>query len=146
MEFSENLKDLMIEHNIDAQTLAIKLGIENSSIYKYLNGILPLVKNAVKIADYFDCSLNFLFGLDEMPKSTNFDSNYQPELFFERYTTLLKQQNISHYRLCKDTGVNSSSFWLWSKGSLPKLETLIKIATYLDCSIDYLVGRSDVIN
>ena len=30
-----------------------------------------------------------------------------------------------------------------SGGSLPRLETLAKIADYLGCSVDYLIGRTD---
>lgn len=30
-----------------------------------------------------------------------------------------------------------------SGGYLPRVETLIKIADYLNCSIDYLLGRTD---
>lgn len=30
-----------------------------------------------------------------------------------------------------------------SGGHLPRAETLIKIADYLDCSVDYLLGRTD---
>nr|WP_300838932.1 helix-turn-helix transcriptional regulator [uncultured Acetatifactor sp.] len=30
-----------------------------------------------------------------------------------------------------------------SGGYLPRAETLIKIADYLDCSVDYLLGRTD---
>lgn len=35
---SETLNDLLIEHNLNARTLAISLGIENSTITHYLNG------------------------------------------------------------------------------------------------------------
>ena len=31
-----------------------------------------------------------------------------------------------------------------SRGYLPRAETLIKIADYLDCSVDYLLGRTDI--
>ena len=46
--------------------------------------------------------------------------------------------------VAKEIGVSSGIITKWkSEGTLPNGETLIKIADYLDCSVDYLLGRTD---
>lgn len=56
---------------------------------------------------------------------------------------------------CKEKGISVSSllsscsinpifvYELEKRDKIPKIDTLIKIADCLDCSIDYLVGRTD---
>lgn len=43
-----------------------------------------------------------------------------------------------------DTGLNQNVIYYWeSAGRSPNLKTLVKVADYLDVSIDYLAGRTD---
>ena len=143
MDFKIRFEELLEDSNITAKQLSKVIDIDHSSLYEYLAGVLPNVENAVKLANYFNCTLDFLFGLDTMQKAFKCLDTYKSEVFFVRYKDLLNIKKLSHHKLCKDTGVNQSSLWLWSKGSIPKSDSLIKIAKYLNCSIDYLVGRTD---
>lgn len=143
MDFKQRLTELLEDFEISAKQLSKVIDIDHSSLYEYLAGVLPNVDNAVRLANHFNCSLDYLFGLDTMQKAYKCTDQCHPEVFFPRYKDLLNIKKISHHKLCKDTGVNQSSFWLWSKGSIPKSDSLIKIAEYLNCSIDYLVGRTD---
>lgn len=46
--------------------------------------------------------------------------------------------------VAKEIGISSGIITKWKNvGTLPNGETLIKIADYLDCSVDYLLGRTD---
>ena len=58
---------------------------------------------------------------------------------------IIKQRNISAYRLAKETGISESLFSKWEKNPTSKISSinLAKIADYLDCSVDYLLGRTD---
>lgn len=47
MKFSEIFKELCIENNTNPKQIARNLKIEDSTLYKYLSGTLPRVKNAV---------------------------------------------------------------------------------------------------
>lgn len=49
-----------------------------------------------------------------------------------KVTPLLTELNLSKGNLSK-----------WKNGTLPNGEILIKIADYLNCSVDYLLGRTD---
>ena len=58
---------------------------------------------------------------------------------------IMKERNISAYRLAKETGISESLFSKWEKNPTSKISSinLVKIADYLGCSIDYLLGRTD---
>lgn len=43
--------------------------------------------------------------------------------------------------LAKEIGISSGVVTKWKNGSIPNGEQLIKIADYLDVSVDYLLGR-----
>lgn len=59
--------------------------------------------------------------------------------------SIMKERNISAYRLAKETGISESLFSKWEKSPTSKISSinLVKISDYLGCSIDYLLGRTD---
>lgn len=67
--------------------------------------------------------------------------------FAGRLQALMDGKEISNYRLHKDIPCAKTSVANWLSGSaLPDGESLLKLASYFDVSIDYLVGRDDVPN
>ena len=62
----------------------------------------------------------------------------------DRIQDLADQKNITIAKLLKDINLSPSSFSMWKKrGTSPKAETVQKIADYLGCSVDYLLGREE---
>ena len=45
--------------------------------------------------------------------------------------------------VARAVGMSSATATKWKNGAIPNGEALIKIADYLDCSVDYLLGRTD---
>ena len=62
----------------------------------------------------------------------------------DRIRLVAKMRNVIVKKMLKDVnlGLNTMSNM---KNSMPKANNLAKIADYLDCSVDYLLGRTDVI-
>lgn len=59
--FAERLCDLMQENKTCADALAQELNLSSSAIYKWLRkASLPEFENAIALADFFDCSLDYL--------------------------------------------------------------------------------------
>lgn len=57
---------------------------------------------------------------------------------------LAKSKKIAIGKMLSDCDLNKNSLsTMQSGGYLPRTETLAKIADYLDCSVDYLLGRTD---
>lgn len=55
-----------------------------------------------------------------------------------------KLRNVVVKTLLSECGLSKNALSsMLSGGSMPKSENLAKIADYLDCSVDYLLGRTD---
>jgi len=64
--------------------------------------------------------------------------------FLEIVLSIINKKNISRNKMLTDLNLSKNSFVAWSnRGTIPNGETLIKIADYLDCSVDYLLGRTN---
>lgn len=62
----------------------------------------------------------------------------------ENFGEILQNRQLSLYRVAKDTGIPKSIVYEWASGERePVSEHLLVLADYLDCSIDYLLGRTD---
>lgn len=60
-----------------------------------------------------------------------------------RIKTIAKSKNIAIGKMLSDCGLSKNTLsTMQSAGFLPRIENLIKISDYLDCSIDYLLGRN----
>jgi len=140
--FVERLDELMSENNMTVTELAKALGMHMTTVYKYLQkSHTPRLETLIKIADYFHCSISYLVGLRETDSTTEFKP-CPP--FPERFEMLIKQSGKTTYRLCRDKDIASSLIFYWRHGlKLPTIYHLIKIADFLGCSVDYVLGRED---
>lgn len=68
---------------------------------------------------------------------------YNSNNIAERIKTLSKSKGISIKKLLSDVGLGFNTM-ANMKTSMPKADNLAKIADYLDVSVDYLLGRTDV--
>lgn len=65
-------------------------------------------------------------------------------MFWERFYQMCTNNGTKPNPLAKEIGISSGIVTKWkTAGTLPNGETLIKIADYLNCSVDYLLGRTD---
>ena len=56
----------------------------------------------------------------------------------KKYLNELKERKISKSELARSTEIGDSTIRSWEKGSQPTLDKLIKIANYLDITLDEL--------
>lgn len=68
------------------------------------------------------------------------DFLYTKETFFN----LIDSLGVTNKELSNGTGISTGNISDWKKGkSKPKIEAIEKIADYLNCSIDFLLNRTD---
>lgn len=75
--FSEKLKELRKLKKITQEQLADIIGVERSSIGKYESPKKPVIPSTdiqIRIADYFNVTVDYLLGREEKPPETNSDS------------------------------------------------------------------------
>ena len=63
---------------------------------------------------------------------------------YERIKELCCKKQITIARLEADLGFGNPSIKKWEKVSSPSVDKIIKVASYFDVSVDYLLGRSDI--
>ena len=67
-------------------------------------------------------------------------------LFWERFSGLCNDHKLKPNPVASEIGIASGTLSKWKEGkTFPNGETLIKISKYFGCSIDYLLGISDLI-
>jgi DNA-binding XRE family transcriptional regulator len=139
-KFQERLQDLILENNINRLQLAKILSISSTTINGYFNNnYYPQIDIAVKMADYFNCSLDYLFGLSEVISNENKNAN----AFIVNFGNLLAKNKMPIARALREMKMSEYNYYRWKSGKIPKTVNLIDIAKYFDCSLDYLVGRTD---
>lgn len=139
MLFGERLKELMLEKDITAVSLSDAINVDPSVIRRWYNHNMDVnLSTLLLLADYFSCSLEFVSGRIEIDEESTFKLAGN---FYENLASILKQKKITEYRISTDKIFSRNMFFQWKNGSQPRLSSLIKIADYLDVTLDYLVGR-----
>lgn len=137
---SEKLKEYVQEAELTQSALAEKTGILNACLSNYMAGkSTPTYKNLTKLLYEFDCSANELLGQTDLQPR---EKLYPVLPFGERLRAALNEFGVSQEKLKRELPVSGSVVYKWLSGkSEPLADTLVRIATYLDCSVDYLIGR-----
>ncbi len=59
---------------------------------------------------------------------------------YERFERLLKELNVTTYRVAKMTGISRSTFTNWKQGNYqPKVDKLQKIADFFGVPVTYFI-------
>lgn len=137
--FIERLREQLFEHNMTVEQLEIETSISSSNIYKWLrNESIPNLDSLTLLSRYFKCSIDFLTG---RLIQNNYSPNNKSATFSIRLRTLINKTGFSNYKFANINNIPRTSLHHWLTGrSQPLMDNLIKLADYLDVSIDFLVG------
>ena len=137
--FSERLEELIFESGITQNQLALALKISRGNLCEWITGKHSVtLSNALKLANFFNCSLEFLAGRVETKLS------YTPRpcpSFYERLLQVMREQGKSRYRIVRDTKFSDGNFYSWKKGGDPFLQSVIELAVYFGLTLDAFIGR-----
>lgn len=68
-------------------------------------------------------------------------------MILDNFFKLLSIRKISAKKLSEDTGISTGNISDWKNGrSMPTALKLIQLADYLDCSVDFILGRTEAVN
>ena len=74
-KLSEMLDSLMFERELNLTQLANEVGIEKATLSRYFRALMtPSVENLVKLADYFQCTTDYLLGRE----TENYPTVFKP--------------------------------------------------------------------
>ena len=146
MEHSEKFKQRFLE-------LISDLDCKKSEIPKLLNidynvyikitefGIIPKPVVLIRIADYFNISIEYLLGRTNNSYFFKVDNG---ATFLERYQALKTEKNLTDYAIAQKLHITTSYTTNWkNKKYMPSIINLIELSEIFKVSIDYLLGRTD---
>lgn len=119
------------------------IGINRSTFSNAFNyGIVPKTPSLIRIADYFNISIEYLIANTD---DEYFDKSKSPKSFLVRLEELQIEREIeTRYELAQKLLIHRNNIAQWYKlNCLPLIDDLIIIADYFKVSIDYLLGRTD---
>ena len=64
-------------------------------------------------------------------------------MFWENFINICNKRGLKPTPIIKAAGLASSSIARWQEGAAPNGDSLIKLAKYLNCSIDYLLTGNE---
>ena len=140
--FQKRFNSIIEESDYNRRELAKAIPLSQSTLSNALTyGIVPSTKTLVKIADFFDISINFLLGKTDIE---DFYKSSSPASFLPRFESLCSEKEVTHYKVAADCLFDKSNISRWiSKGFLPELEILELLCDYFNVSPDYLLGRTE---
>ena len=142
--FVERLKELLSsEENLTQIAVSQATNISPSNLNEYLSGKhLPDFQNFVSLLEFFSCSADYLLGLTDIP--SNEEKLLPVPPFAPQFKKVLGELRVTQYYLVEKTkkfSYNQLQGWLKGNNE-PTLPCLIRLAQTLDCSVDYLIGRT----
>ena len=140
--FAESLSELILEANLTPSAFAEQLGCGKGTISRYLNGNkMPSIELLVRMADFFQCSTDYLLGIETEKYPRVFKAMIP---FQQRLPLLCKHLNTTKAEMKRKCEFAESAIYFWQSGDRkPSLDSIYKIAVAYNCSIDFILGRSD---
>ncbi len=142
-KLSETLDSLMFDRELTVTKLAQETGIEKAYLSRYLHGVMtPSVAILVKLADYFNCTTDFLLGRENENYPTSFKT-CPP--FSEQLLVLKEHFKCPWWNFYRTAHISSSRFYEWKNGKrTPTLDCIIFLADGFGCTVDFIIGRTKI--
>lgn len=130
----------MDERGINQSELAKATNIKRSNISEFLTDKhTPSFENFISLLLFFNCSADYLLGLTDIHTE---EPLHPIPPFGERLRSILAERKITQAQLIEELPVSSAMPYKWLKGiNTPSMESLIRLAEYLESTVDYLIGR-----
>lgn len=141
-DFREILGELVAASGLSLRQLEKESGVLAIQYSRYLHGSIPTIPVTMKIVKYFNCSFDYLFGLDKDKNKCKYKTwDFDMSGFVDKYQELLRNNNLTNYKFAKKSVFDESIIRHWKNGVTPRLDIICYIAKELGSSIDELLGR-----
>ncbi len=140
--FKEIVEDTFENNKLSNADIASKISVDKSVISNLVNyEIIPSVQSLIKIADYFNISLDYLLGTTD---NSDFIKSAKPSTFGKRVLELKEERKDKFADITNKCSFSRNSIHVWIKrNNVPSLYYLIELSNYFDVTPDYLLGRTD---
>ena len=143
MIYQKQLKELRNKNSLTQQDLANILKIKRGvySLYETEYVIMP-VKHLLTVCEYFNISLDYIFGFSKKMNYKDNKQNVEKELSGLRLKELRKSLNLTQEKLAQKLNVARSIIGEYEKGNvLISTHALYTLCKKHNVSADYLLGK-----
>jgi len=139
--FADRLKNLRNAKRLTQKQVSEDFSINVRTYRGYESGeVEPPVSGMSKLADYFGVSLDYLVGRSDNPGV----SYLTRTKFAEILEALRISKAVTQRAMAEYLGIQEHVYQLYEYDKRePSQEDLIKLASYFNVSLDYLLGCSD---
>ena len=143
MYYKERLKEVRELKEVKQSDIAKYLGVSNKtySAYEIEYEIVPS-KHLVKVIDYFNISIDYLFGFTNQKQYDNYILGIDKKIAGQKLKEIRKEQKLTQQKLATILNTTQSVIADYEKGryliATPFLYTICK---KYHISADYLIGK-----
>lgn len=147
--FLDNVTALIKEKGITKNRMLTDLKLSRNSFVAWKNrGTIPSAETVSAIADYFDVPVDYLLGREKQEFVGHSDGHFY--FFFPGdvppLEDVVSRRGLSFEMLAEKTGISLESLRNCYENYVPTYMELIVIATALNTSTDFLLGRTEEID
>ncbi len=142
----ERLKFIRETYDVTQEELGEVFHVSKSSISHYeKNDWLIPMKHLIKMSDYLNLSIDYIFDLTRIKRYPNSRSDVDLKIIGERIKTICLDQNFTNVRLAKELNTSESNIRRYKAGKgLILTAFAVELSMKFHYSIDWIVGKADV--
>ena len=136
IDFIKSVENILEEQGKSKQSLFEDCVVSANTFFKYRQRY-PSLKTVIKIANYLNVSLDYLFEFSNENRFKEYDIDNLK--FYENLISFINNKKISARKFCKDLGYAKDNILRWKNGIQPTIQRLLEMTGYFGCSLDDLI-------
>ncbi len=143
--YNERLKYLREEKELTQTEVSELLGFRKNgySQFEREQTTIP-IKHLNTLSNYFNVSIDYIFGFTNIKKYKNLRENINIELSSQRLKSIRKENNLTQIKLADILNIDNSMLAKYEKGKYIIATTyLYQTCKRYNISADYLLGKID---
>lgn len=145
MIYKQRMQELRIANSLTQNDLAHDLNLGRSAFSQYEEEyvIMP-IKHLISFCDYFNVSLDYIFGLSDLKSYSNMKTGVDMQLVSNNLKEFRKEQHLTQVKLASILNIGKGTIADYERGRyLIATPFLYDICKRYKISADYLIGRID---
>lgn len=141
---AESVTELLQDNSLTVQKFSRLSKISRSTIDGWLQEKhYPSLNQLISLADFFNCSIDYILHISDKKE---YEKSSERKDFIACFEERKQSLNVTKYQIAVACKTDIACINKWEKlGQKPRIDTVIDLAKFFGCSVDYILGRTDKI-